>query len=311
MTTDRDPSTRIVLSWLREDAHENAERALLRALDEVETTPQCRSWWAARRFPTMNAYAKLAIAAAAVLLVAVVGYQFLPSNSRVGGVPNATPSQTSAAATVPVSTSSPAPTASLVAEPQIPEGSIAPGTYSFDEERQITVDVPAGWAGCCGGGVIAKNDFAGIMLYIDISDIKVYNDPCHWSIKGETEPRGVAAIAAALSAQPTRQGSQPRNVTVGGLPGMHVRLTVPAGMDIIDATGNRAFPDCDQQEFRTWTSGHDAIRHQQGSSQIDDVYLVPVGSRIVAFDVTSGPDIAPADKSALDAMLASIRIVQP
>jgi hypothetical protein len=28
MTTDRDPSTRIVLSWLREDGHENAQRAL-------------------------------------------------------------------------------------------------------------------------------------------------------------------------------------------------------------------------------------------------------------------------------------------
>ena len=40
MTTGHDPQTRIVLSWLREDAHENPEHMLLRALDEVDTTPQ-------------------------------------------------------------------------------------------------------------------------------------------------------------------------------------------------------------------------------------------------------------------------------
>ena len=49
MTTERDPRTRTVLSWLREDAHENAERVLLRALDEVDTTPQRRSRWPAWR----------------------------------------------------------------------------------------------------------------------------------------------------------------------------------------------------------------------------------------------------------------------
>jgi hypothetical protein len=90
MTTERDPRTRIVLSWLREDAHENAERVLLRALDEVDTTPQRRSGWPAWRTNRMNTYAKL-IAAAAVLVVAIGGYQFLPGGSGSGGT-NATPS---------------------------------------------------------------------------------------------------------------------------------------------------------------------------------------------------------------------------
>ena len=92
MTTERDPRTRIVLSWLREDAHENAERVLLRALDEVDTTPQRRSWWPAWRSNLMNTYAKLIAAAAAVLLVAVVGSQFLPGNGGVGGQPTIAPS---------------------------------------------------------------------------------------------------------------------------------------------------------------------------------------------------------------------------
>ena len=40
----------------------------------------------------MNTYAKLIAAAAAVLLVAVVGYQFLPANGGVGGEPTIAPS---------------------------------------------------------------------------------------------------------------------------------------------------------------------------------------------------------------------------
>ncbi len=92
MTTERDPRTRIVLSWLREDAHENAESVLLRALDEVDATPQRRSWWPAWRTNRMNTYVKLIAAAAAVLVVAVVGYQFLPANGGIGGQPTIAPS---------------------------------------------------------------------------------------------------------------------------------------------------------------------------------------------------------------------------
>ncbi len=89
MTTERDPATRIVLSWLRQEAHENAERVLLRALDEVDTTPQRHPWWPAWRTHRMTTYPKLIAAAAAVLVVAIGGYQLLPGRSGSGGA-NAT-----------------------------------------------------------------------------------------------------------------------------------------------------------------------------------------------------------------------------
>ena len=94
MTTERDARTRIVLSWLREDAREDAERVLLSALDEVDTTPQRRPWWSAWRNNPLSTYAKLIAAAAAILVVAVVGYQFLPGGSLGPGSPTAAPSPT-------------------------------------------------------------------------------------------------------------------------------------------------------------------------------------------------------------------------
>jgi hypothetical protein len=91
MSQERDV-TRLVRSWIREDHHESADRILGVVLDRLDTTPQRRSWWPAWRSNRMNTYAKLIAAAAAVLIVAVVGYQFLPSNGGVGGQPTMAPS---------------------------------------------------------------------------------------------------------------------------------------------------------------------------------------------------------------------------
>ena len=136
MTTERDPQTRIVLSWLREDAHENAERLLLRALDEVDTTPQRRPW-SARRFTDMNTYAKLAIAAAAVLVVAVAGFQLLPRTSGPGSQPTLAASPTA----------SPTPTAAPSAMSVVP-GPLEPGQYAWVwDGPDISFQLDEGWTG--------------------------------------------------------------------------------------------------------------------------------------------------------------------
>src|SRR5687767_7548872 len=101
MTTERDARTRTVLSWLREDQHENAERVLLQALDEVDATPQRRPFWSAWRFLEMNNPVRYAIAAAAVLVVALVGYQLLPSNTGSGEEPTLVPSPQPSAPPLP------------------------------------------------------------------------------------------------------------------------------------------------------------------------------------------------------------------
>ena len=95
MSTDRE-TTRIVRSWLEEGVTALPDRVLDAVLDQVPATPQRRSWWPARRSNGMNTYLKLFAAAAAVLVVAVVGYQVLPRGGGPGGQPTITPSPSQA-----------------------------------------------------------------------------------------------------------------------------------------------------------------------------------------------------------------------
>jgi hypothetical protein len=91
MSTDRE-TTLAVRSWLEDGVNRLPDRVLDAVLDQVPATPQRRSGWSAWRSYRMNTYLKLAAAAAAVLVVAVVGYQLLPRSGGIGGPgPSPTP----------------------------------------------------------------------------------------------------------------------------------------------------------------------------------------------------------------------------
>ena len=142
MNSERDSATRIVLSWLREDAHENPERMLLRALAEVDATTQRRARWPAWRSNLMNTHAKLIVAAAAVVAVAVVGYQVLPGRGGIGA-PSAAPSA------IPSPTASPFAAAES-AEDRVPTEPNAVWSRGLDETFTsaiygISLRYPTGW----------------------------------------------------------------------------------------------------------------------------------------------------------------------
>lgn len=93
MSTDRE-TTRVVRSWLDEGVTKLPDRVLDAVLDQVPATPQRRSGWSAWRSYRMSSYLKIAAAAAAVIILAVAGYQLLPRNGGIGGQPTAPPSPT-------------------------------------------------------------------------------------------------------------------------------------------------------------------------------------------------------------------------
>ena len=84
MSTDRD-TTRIVRSWLEEGVTSLPDRVLDAVLDQVPATRQRRSWWPAWRFAEMNNIAKLLVAAAAVVVVAVISINLFARIDSVGG----------------------------------------------------------------------------------------------------------------------------------------------------------------------------------------------------------------------------------
>ena len=105
MSTDRN-TTRIVRSWLAEGVTALPDRVLDAVLDQVPATPQRRSLWPARRITPLNTYAKAAIAAAAVLAVAIVGYNLLPRSGGVGASPTPTLQETPSASPAPLAVGS-------------------------------------------------------------------------------------------------------------------------------------------------------------------------------------------------------------
>lgn len=315
MSTDRDVTTRIVRSWLHEDAHEDADRILNLVLDEIDTTLQRRaSWWPARRFPPMNSnIVRVALVAAAVVIIAVVGFQYLGS-SNIGS---------------PGATETPEPTAtpSASAEPSAPaDGSLPEGSAHvlWDGSNgvwdgsggslgiKIRVTIPAaGWFGVAEEGVLKKDDnahapngaaltvFARVNdLLVGLGDVYVYGDSCHWaSTKPDTPVTTVDEAIAALSAQPSRDASTPVDVTYGSYAGKYITLHVP---------DDAVFSDCDEGEFRTLVEGADAARSHEDPGQFDLLTVLDVKGELVVFDVAyyEGADGTPS--SVLDEMASIV-----
>ena len=100
----RSDTDRLLRHWMSDGSSTMPDRVLDVVADRISRQPQRRTWRLRGR-PIMNTYAKLGLAAAAVLIVAVVGYNLLPRQGGPG-VPS-TP--------VPTTVPTAAPTASSTA----------------------------------------------------------------------------------------------------------------------------------------------------------------------------------------------------
>jgi hypothetical protein len=295
MSTDRE-TTRLVRSWLEEGITRLPDRVLDAVLDQVPATPQRRAWWPARRFSDMNTYARFAIAAAAVLVVAVVGINLLPqSGGDVGGPPTVSPS----------STPGPSPTASSspfgVAFP--PDGDLAAGKYSMTRNGiRLSVTLPtSGWES--GDGVFL-NKRVGIgpegasLLFWDANPVGVFADPC---AEKKAPPAGasVAELASAVSTLPGADlVSGPTDVTVGGRPAKHVVLTVPED----------AACDAEGLEFHLWYgAAGDQARFISAPGATMRVWIIDVDGTIVWIDGETYKGAGPGPGQEIQQIIDSIQ----
>jgi hypothetical protein len=289
---------RVVRSWLREDGREDADRVLDAVLTDVDTTPQRRATrWPAWRNPTMSKFLGVAVAAAAIVVAAVIGFRLL-GNSNTGQ-----PVSTSTAR----ATVDPTPAGNF---PEVHPGPLDAGTYEIPElagtDVRIRFTVPDGWSwnGFYLGKGAPRAD--GVVVSFWSGDMQVYTDPCDWEEAAPNPPTGStsADLIEALAAQPMRDASQPETriaSTAPGhdpLPGMAVTLTVPDDIN---------FADCSQGQFRSWGPEPNE-RYAQGRGQRDYVWAVDaIGFRVV-IDAASMPGMPDTLWSEAEAIMDSLVI---
>ena len=289
MSADRDV-TRIVRSWLHEDAYEDADRILDLVLDEVDTTAQRQDSWLARRFPPMNNnIVRVGIAAAVIVLVVIVGINFLPG-PNTGSSPEATPSPSAQSSPV----SLPFTTAS---------NSLEAGRYRLLGETwapvDLTLTVPAGWNQDSLG--VAKNPDSDTGLSLQAWVVtQVYTDTC--AADGQLLPIGpsVDDLVNALEALGGAEVSPPVESTVGGSPATLVGLLFAEDINLAD---------CRVPALQVWKDAEDENYNAgvPGSSQ--SIYVMDVQDQTVAI-VTTGctTSASAADLAELEAIIDSIQI---
>jgi hypothetical protein len=301
MTTRRDLD-RSIAAWLVAEAPGRAPDDVLEASRaRLRTTRQRRLWMPVWRSNRMNIYTKLLATAAAVLVVAVVGYQLLPGRTSVG-TPRTAPSPSPSPAT---------PTASPTDTPLTPAGPLEPGRYAWaGPDGRLTFEVPAGWtgdpSGLLGGGISKAADQPGELAlwtwaFDDYKVTHVYSDAC---LPPDTM-REVGGTTTDLITGLEAQGSidiEVSDLTLAGVPAKRIDLTEPDGLDRATCRHGAEGP------LQIWA---DAI--------VNNYFALAPGTRGIAWvlDFDRGPlilvasykeDASPAGLAELDAIVASMQV---
>jgi hypothetical protein len=293
MSAERDV-TRIVRSWLRTDEHESADRVLDNVLGLLDATPQRRSQWPVWRIADMNSSAKLAIAAAAVVAVALVGGRLLLTSSgpNVGapGAPSPMPSQS----TPP----SPSPTLAAVFPAA---GPLSVGTHSMVREgTPISFRIASsGWTSRDGfwisRGKEGKPDGSSMSFWPSTPD-NVYADPCAHRPLSPAANASAADLAAAVSTIPgTDLVTGPSTITVSGHPAQHVAIRI------------RQDIDCAPEEFYLWyDDATGGLGWAQARGETLWVWIVDVDGALIWIDGQTYEGAGPTETGRIRQIVNSI-----
>jgi len=266
--------------------------------DRIEREPQRPAWRLPWRSP-MNANYKLIAAAAAVLAVAVAGYNLLPRQPSVGGI--STPSPTASPTASPTSTAVP-----------LPEGTLTGGRYRLKPlpdlpSMSLEADVPAGWSGARSENLISPGSDSNTGILIGFMAVDgLFSDACHWDVDGtQSAQHGdvvvgpmVADLVTAMKANTSYTSSAATPVTIGGFDGQMIELQLP---------GNDVIPTCDRRpgettgDYFVFPNGY----YAQGPNSRWDLYILDVGGTRLITMVSIAEGTPEADIAAAQAIVES------
>jgi hypothetical protein len=260
----------------------------------------------------MTLYTRLAAAAAAVIVIGIVGYNLLPRSSAPAGLSAATPTVSPAIAT-------PSAPPILI----LHEGSLTPGRYrlrplSNISPMTIDINVPEGWSGFPDWAVlgpVGTDAPAGTGVGF-LSAEGLFSDPCHWDAKGDgTLPQegdvavgpSAAELADALVANGSYTASRPSDTTVDGYPAKRLDLRLPGGIDLQGCDNGAG---SDKGAYFVWGTRHagGSDLFAQGPSNLWHLWIVDVNGDRLVIVITDYDGTPSPDQAAARAIVASVTI---
>ena len=261
----------------------------------------------------MNTFAKVLIATAAVVAVAVVGINLLPGDgSGAGG------SQPPVSPSAFPSSSPPSPTPSAT-EP-IDTGNLSPGTYTtrvpVGDTTTLTFTVPGAWTayadppgilrGLTPTAAPGNGPPGGIAFqFRDVTTLK--GDPCHWSGTDDDIPVGptVDDLVQAFQDQTAYEASDPVDVVIGGYAGQRVDIVSPTEV-FAEVNGGTTAVGCDDGVWRFW----EGEIYAQGPANRWQTNILDVDGTRLVIVVQDFPGTNAADRAELAAIVDSM-VIEP
>jgi hypothetical protein len=281
---------RLLRHWMDDGPTRMPDRIVDVVADRISVQRQRRSWRLPWRLP-MNSFVKLGAAVAAVLVVAVVGWNLLPKSSGPGGDPTPTPIPTP----IPTPTGTPVATGPV----DLPDGAVVPGRYRmtlFEDASSpsVVADVPAGWQGIGGNALVSPGEdtTTGIVIALIEAD-GLFSDPCQWVDGRVVVGPTVDDLVTALKANTSYPSSAATPVTFGKFEGQELELQLP-GDDVL-STCDRASPNTPPLYYVFSGGGP----YAQGPNSRWHLYIVDVdGTRLITLvsiaEGTPDADVAAA-----------------
>ena len=254
MTQQRDIE-RLLDHWFSDGPGQASDRVIDIVTDRIERQSQRPAWRLQWRPSPVNAYAKIAVAAAAVLLVAVIGYNFLPGGSTgTGGPPpsaSPTVSQTANPTANPTASQTATPTAtppapSTVGATPSPTGAFGGTMHWTDTGAPVTTVVDAVAKGATVTGTAVHMTRGGIHT-VRLGCVARVGDT--WALAGTVEKSTLPGEKPGYWSRVVVKDGSPQQIS------MWLSADAPAGIDCAGFLATFPFADLGPENFASVDSG--------------------------------------------------------
>jgi hypothetical protein len=195
---------------------------------------------------------------------------------------------------------------------------IEPGTYSIDPDLdpstplRVLYEVPERWSSWIGAAKFYEGGHVGVSI-TTVTNLVTHGCTDHsW----QDPPVGpsVGDLAAGLAdLAPFRVTSPPKEVTIYGYSGKHLKLTVP-DLPVEEVGDDRRFTECEEGNLKSWVAAVDTEEgdafygYNAEPSRTEEFWILDIEGTRLMIEANRSPASPRKDVAEMRAILDSIRI---